>query len=116
MRMGLSLTASLGSAFRNVSISPWAMCVARSGGVCAGVANTSARRRRLEAVLDIAAPLNRNSRRQAEGQELAGVVAAADRDDDVLGAVYHVGHRRAALRGGHPHGAELFAGGFVVGA
>ena len=41
---------------------------------------------------------------------LAGVVAAADGDDDELPAVDTVGHRRSALRCGHPDLADLRPG------
>src|SRR5947207_13063524 len=34
------------------------------------------------------------SRRQPEGDKLSAVAPAADRDDDVLPAIEHVGHRR----------------------
>src|SRR5215472_4187419 len=45
--------------------------------------------------------------RQAEREKLARVVAAADRHHDVLRAVDHISHRRAALRSGHPDGAHF---------
>ena len=54
--------------------------------------------------------------RQGERDVLARVDAAAHRDDDVLLAVGHVGHRRTALRGRHPDGADLGAVVLVVGA
>src|SRR5207342_2340941 len=54
--------------------------------------------------------------RQREGNVLTRVVAAADRDDEVLAAVGHVGHRRAALRRRHPYRADFLAVGLVVGA
>src|ERR1700675_4230104 len=49
-------------------------------------------------------------RGQAEGDVLARVVAAADRDDDVLLAVDRIGHRRAALWRWHPDLAALRPG------
>src|ERR1700688_113585 len=53
-------------------------------------------------------------RGQAEGDVLARVVAAADRDDDVLLAVDRIGHRRAALWRWHPDLADLRTGLLVV--
>src|SRR6266481_4916927 len=53
--------------------------------------------------------------RQAERDVLARVAAAADGHNDVLLAVHHVGHRIAALRCRHEHGANLLAARLVVG-
>src|SRR6202521_1548640 len=53
-------------------------------------------------------------RGQAESDVFARVVAAADRDDDVLLAVDRIGHRRAALRRRHPDLADLRTGLLVV--
>ena len=50
---------------------------------------------------------------QPERDQLAAVVAAADRDHDVLPAVEHVGHRRPALRRRHVDRADLLAGRLV---
>src|ERR1700731_2592377 len=52
--------------------------------------------------------------REAERDVFARVVAAAHGDDDVLPAVDRVGHRRAALRRGHPDRADLSARVLVV--
>src|SRR5262245_11498890 len=48
------------------------------------------------------------------GDVLAGIVAAADTDNDELTVVSQVGHRRTALCGGHPHRANFLSGHFVV--
>src|SRR5262245_38273905 len=50
---------------------------------------------------------------QPEGDDLAAITGAADRDDEVLLAVEHVRHRRAALRGGNVDRAHLFTGRLV---
>src|SRR5437868_5187312 len=57
-----------------------------------------------------------SSRGQSICDELARVRAAADGENDVLLAVEHVCHRRAALRRSHVDGADFFAAGLVVGA
>src|ERR1700694_5209478 len=51
---------------------------------------------------------------KTERDVLARVAPAADRHDDVLLAVDHVGHRRSALWGWHESGAHLLAGRIVV--
>ena len=48
-----------------------------------------------------------SSARQFKRDVLARVRSAADRDDNILLAVDHIGHGRAALRRGHPHRAHL---------
>src|SRR5437867_11406614 len=51
---------------------------------------------------------------QGERDVLTRIVAAADRDDDVLLAVDAIGHRRSALRRRDEHRADFFAGHLVV--
>ena len=51
---------------------------------------------------------------QTKREEFSRVVAPADRDDDVLLVVQHVGHGRSALRGRHPYRARVRAGRLVV--
>src|SRR5688572_2941843 len=63
-----------------------------------------------------AAGVGRLALGEAEGQVLARVVAAADRDDDVLAAADAIGHRRAADRRRHPHRSHFLAALLVVGA
>src|SRR5712671_1287956 len=62
-----------------------------------------------------AAPRFLHSVGQFEGDEFAGVVAAADGENDVLLAVDHVGHRRTALRSGHEDFSDFLTCRFVVG-
>jgi len=51
---------------------------------------------------------------QAEREQLARIVPPADGNDDVLLAVEHVGHRRAALRRRHQHCANVLTVGLIV--
>src|SRR5688500_7210627 len=53
---------------------------------------------------------------QPECDELAAVIAAADRHDEVLPAIQHVRHRRPGLRGGHVDCAHFFPRRLVVGS
>src|SRR5271169_5622697 len=53
--------------------------------------------------------------RQRKRDVLARIRAPADRDDDVLLAVQHVGHRRAALRGRNEYRTDLLSVRLVVG-
>src|SRR5919197_5666017 len=52
--------------------------------------------------------------RQTKCYQLARVVSTADRHDDVLPAVEHVGHRRPALRRRHVDSADFGAARLVV--
>src|SRR3954463_10561708 len=52
---------------------------------------------------------------QCVGDQLR-TVDSTHRDDDVLPAVDHVGHRRSRLLVGHLHRADIGAGHLVVGA
>src|SRR5712692_9923361 len=52
---------------------------------------------------------------QSERDQLTRIIAAADRNDDVLSAVEHVGHRRPALRRWKVDRADLVPGRLVVG-
>ncbi len=47
---------------------------------------------------------------------LAGIIAARNRDDDVLLAIDHIGHRRARLRRRQQHIADFLAGRLIIGA
>ncbi len=53
---------------------------------------------------------------QPEGQQLCRIVAAADRDHDVLMTVNLIRHRRPALGGWHVDCAGFRAGGLVISA
>src|SRR5579872_1424447 len=53
---------------------------------------------------------------QAKSKQLAGIIAAADCENDILFAVEHVSHRRAALWRGHVDSAHLVSSRFIVGA
>ncbi len=53
-------------------------------------------------------------RRQRERNVLSRVRAAAYGHHDVLLAIHHVCHRRAALRGGQVDRAHLFSCGFII--
>src|SRR5580658_7269654 len=52
--------------------------------------------------------------RQRVRNILARIRTAADRDDNVLLAVHHIGHRRAALRSWHQYGADFLARSLVI--
>src|SRR5687768_1078393 len=55
-------------------------------------------------------------RTKFEGEQLAGVARAADRNHQILLPVHHVGHRRSTLRGGHVDRADFLPVGLVESA
>ena len=64
-------------------------------------------------VTDGGSKTRRTLERRLDRDELSGVPRAADRDDQILRAVHHVGHRTPALRRRDVHGANLLAGRLV---